>query len=197
MEQQKPEFWNNNYQTNKTGWDIGAVSTPLKEYFDQISDKTLKILIPGAGNAYEAEYLWRKGFKNVFVLDFSEVAASLFLNRYPDFPKENVIVQDFFQHNGQYNLIIEQTFFSAIQPNQRKEYAEKMAQLLIVGGKLVGLLFNHPILLPGPPFGGTPEEYQKLFSPKYKLRTFETANNSIQAREGRELFLILEKKANN
>ena len=66
-------FWTNRYQENRTGWDIGYPSTPLKEYFDQLDNKALKILIPGAGNAYEAEYLWQQGFKNVHVLDISEI----------------------------------------------------------------------------------------------------------------------------
>ena len=54
-----------------TGWDIGGPSTPLVKYFDQLADKQRKILIPGAGNAYEAEYLWAQGFSNVHVLDIA------------------------------------------------------------------------------------------------------------------------------
>ena len=34
-------FWNNKYFTYKTGWDVGEITTPLKEYFDQISDKKM------------------------------------------------------------------------------------------------------------------------------------------------------------
>jgi|GEM_PF-3928663 len=26
------QYWNNRYKTDQTGWDIGFVSTPLKEY---------------------------------------------------------------------------------------------------------------------------------------------------------------------
>ena len=66
-----PEYWSNRYQTNDFSWDIGEISTPLKEYIDQLSDKNIPILIPGAGNAYEAEYLHHKGCKNVFVLDYA------------------------------------------------------------------------------------------------------------------------------
>ena len=56
------KFWNQRYLENDTGWDIGYISTPIKEYFDQINNKKLKILIPGGGNSYEAEYLYKKGF---------------------------------------------------------------------------------------------------------------------------------------
>ena len=51
------EYWEERYRAGTTGWDIGSPSTPLKEYIDQLQDPSKKILIPGAGNAYEAEYL--------------------------------------------------------------------------------------------------------------------------------------------
>lgn len=60
METEKSEetYWTTRYKEKKTGWDIGYPSTPIKAYADQLTDKQLKILIPGAGNAYEAEYFF-------------------------------------------------------------------------------------------------------------------------------------------
>lgn len=40
-------YWTERYGKGETGWDIGHVSTPIKEYVDQLEDKELKILIPG------------------------------------------------------------------------------------------------------------------------------------------------------
>ena len=54
------KYWQDKYINQHTGWDIGYISTPIKEYIDQLSDKSLKILIPGAGNAHEAAYLYKK-----------------------------------------------------------------------------------------------------------------------------------------
>ena len=110
------KFWDLQYLAENTGWDVGSVSTPLKEYIDQLNDKNIKILIPGAGNAYEAEYLHLKGFASVTVLDISALAIKSFHNRFPDFPEEYLLNQDFFEHTGTYDLIIEQTFFCAINP---------------------------------------------------------------------------------
>ncbi|MDH5647012.1 MAG: TPMT family class I SAM-dependent methyltransferase, partial [Candidatus Heimdallarchaeota archaeon] len=62
-----PANWNKRYADKQTGWDIGSISTPLKQYFDQLTDTSLRLLIPGAGNSYEAEYLYSKGFQNVTV----------------------------------------------------------------------------------------------------------------------------------
>jgi methyl halide transferase len=52
------DFWNNKYIENNTGWDLENVSPPIAAYFDQVENKALKILIPGAGNSHEAEYLF-------------------------------------------------------------------------------------------------------------------------------------------
>ncbi len=188
-----PEYWDNFYEKDKLGWDIGYVSTPLKEYFDQIDDKNLKILVPGAGSGWEAEYLYNNGFENTFMLDFSQRAIEKFIKRCPSFPLKNIIKTDFFLHCGKYDLIVEQTFFSSIPRSLRKDYADKVYNLLKPGGKFTGLLFNHEFPFDEPPFGGTPEEYKKLFA-RFKFKVFETAYNSIKPRRGREIFFILEKE---
>ena len=72
------DFWNNRYKNKETGWDIGYASTPLKNYIDQLENKGIRILIPGCGNAYEAEYLHLKGFNNVFLLDIAPMALQQF-----------------------------------------------------------------------------------------------------------------------
>ena len=136
------DFWESRYTTADTGWDLGGPSTPLKEYIDQLTNKALRILIPGAGRAYEAEYLQTLGFKNVFVIDLTDAPFADLLKRCPDFPKDHLIVGDFFAHQASYDLIVEQTFFCALDPALRTRYVEKMYELLVPGGKLVGVLFD-------------------------------------------------------
>lgn len=173
---------------------MGYVSTPLKEYIDQIADKNLKVLIPGAGNAHEAEYMHLQGFRNVYVLDISEEAVNNFTGRFPDFPKDHIVCGDFFSHESKYDLILEQTFFCAIDPSDRKKYADKIYTLLKENGKLAGVLFNHEFEKAGPPFGGTEKEYRNYFGSRFYYKVFETSYNSIKPRAGRELFMILAKK---
>ena len=69
-----------------------------------------------------------------------------------------------------------------------------MHELLVDGGKLVGLLFDFPLTEDGPPFGGNKEEYLTYFEPHFEIAIMERAYNSIQPRSGRELFVKLEKK---
>ena len=176
------------------GWDVGYVSHPIKEYFDQLVDKTIKILVPGAGKAWEVEYLHKAGFTNVFLLDFAEEGISKFIKRCPTFPESNVLNEDFFLHKGNYDLIVEQTFFSSFHPKQRPKIVDKLSELLLSKGKYMGILFNHEFEFEGPPFGGTPGEYAQLFASNFETLYFETAYNSIKPRKGRELFLLLRKK---
>ena len=128
--------WDNRYLNNDIGWDLGTVSPPLKAYFDQLENKELKILIPGGGNAHEAEYLFNSGFVNVFVVDLSKTAIDNIKKRIPEFPSSHLILGDFFEVDDAFDLIIEQTFFCALNPNLRENYAQKMHQLLKVKGTL-------------------------------------------------------------
>lgn len=186
-------FWNNRYLNNETGWDIGYVSTPLKTYIDQLQNKNIKILIPGGGNSYESEYLYNNGFKNVYVVDISEKALQNFKERVPDFPTTQLLHKDFFTIDTTFDLIFEQTFFCALHPKLRKQYALKMYELLVENGKLVGVLFNFPLPKKEPPFGGDIDEYRTLFSSHFIIESLELCYNSIPKRSGREFFIKLVK----
>ncbi len=185
-------FWEERYANNNIGWNIGYPSTPLKQYIDQIEDNTLKISIPGAGNSYEAEYLWNLGFKNFFVADIVNQPLENFKQRVPEFPASQLLNIDFFELEDSFDLILEQTFFCALNPNLRQNYAEQMHRLLKPNGKLVGLLFNFELTASGPPFGGSISEYHSLFENKFEIRHLENAINSIKERQGNELFFIFE-----
>lgn len=185
------KYWTDRYHSGQTQWDAGAVTTPLKEYFDQLTDKSISILIPGCGNAWEAEYLHGLGFSNVFLVDISHLPLNEFARRCPGFPSGHLLHRDFFLLEQKFDMIVEQTFFCSLDPSQRKTYAEKCADLLNEGGKLVGLLFNDQLNKDHPPYGGSKEEYLQYFKPMYNVNVFEMCYNSIKPREGRELFIHL------
>lgn len=190
------QYWSERYANKQTGWDIGKISDPLKVYFDQLENKSMYILIPGCGKAHEAAYLLEKGFTNITLIDISKTVAELLDAKFRNFcdaGRCKVIHQDFFLHEGSYDLIIEQTFFCALDPSRREEYVRKMHSLLKAEGKLSGLLFNHHFP-DSPPFGGDKEEYQQLFRPYFDLKTLELCHNSIYQRFGAEFFINFQKK---
>jgi len=196
--QEEKKYWSQRYAEKRTGWDLGEPSTPLKEYIDQLDSKEIKILIPGAGNSYEATYLFNKGFKRINILDIAEEPLKSFNERNPDFPSNQLIEGDFFKHQGSYDLILEQTFFCSFLPRKstRRHYAQKMHELLGPNGKLVGLWFDIPLKndTEKRPFGGDKKEYLGYLSPLFKVITFEKAYNSVASRVNDELFGIFQKK---
>jgi SAM-dependent methyltransferase len=180
-------YWDNQYQANIIGWDLGQVSPPIKTYIDTIENKDAQILIPGCGNTYEAEYLIQQGFTNITVID---IAPTLVENLKKKFAKNNnitVVLGDFFEHQGNYDFIIEQTFFCALPPTMRQKYVWKMHQLLKDNGKLIGLLFNREFEV-SPPFGGNLNEYEQLFQKAFEFNSISLAGNSIPSRANTELF---------
>jgi methyl halide transferase len=186
-------YWTNRYLTEDVSWDAGSITAPLKEYINQLTNKNISILIPGAGNSWEAEYLFKQGFRNVVVIDISSEPLNNLRKRLPEFPESNLIEADFFKHAGQYDLILEQTFFCAIDPSMRAAYANKMNELLKLDGHLAGVLFDAELNKNKPPFGGTKEEYITYFTPYFEIK-IESCYNSIAPRAGRELFIRLKKK---
>ena len=189
------EFWNDRCENQETGWDIGYASPAIVNYFEKIKDQNAKILIPGCGNAYEAEAIYNLGFRNIHLLDIAPLAVENLKEKF-SFAKDMVITcEDFFEHENQYDYIVEQTIFCALSPNLRKMYVEKSASLLLPNGKIVGLLFNTEFEKQGPPFGGEITEYKVLFEPQFDIEKMESCYNSITPRNGKELFIQLKKRS--
>jgi methyl halide transferase len=191
---QDESYWDLQYQSETTGWDLGMVSPPIKVYVDQLKDTTISVLIPGCGNTYEAEYLLEKGFTNITVIDIAPTLVEKLKEKFKNNTSIRVILGDFFEHQGSYDLILEQTFFCALPPQMRQKYVWKMHQLLSKNGKIAGLLFNRSFAV-SPPFGGNTIEYEQLFSEAFHFKILGTSYNSVTPRAQSELFFVFEKKA--
>jgi len=187
-------YWDLQYQSETTGWDLGTISPPIKAYVDQLKDTTISVLIPGCGNTYEAEYLLEKGFTNITVIDIAPTLVQKLNEKFKNTNAIRVIHGDFFEHKGSYDLILEQTFFCALPPQMRQKYVWKMHHLLSKNGKIAGLLFNRSFEV-SPPFGGNTTEYEQLFSEAFYFKILETSYNSVTPRAQSELFFVFEKKS--
>jgi SAM-dependent methyltransferase len=185
-------YWDTQYKSNAIGWDLGQISPAIKLYIDTLADKNSAILIPGCGNTYEAEYLLEKGFTNITVIDIAPTLVENLKSKFKNNHNIKVLLGDFFNHEGNYNLIIEQTFFCALPPSMRQNYVCKMHQLLSNNGKLIGLLFNRNFDV-NPPFGGSKDEYEQLFHAAFYFSKLEVSKNSNPKRFDSELFFEFEK----
>lgn len=190
------KYWENRWLQGQTGWDLGSIAPPLKRLADQLVNKDEKILIPGAGNGYEAEYLFQKGFNNVYVVDIADAPLRKLQTRVPDFPSSQLINCDFFdlKLNVEFDLIVEHTFFCALDPRLRSDYAAKVFELLKPGGVLSGLMFSFPLSEQGPPFGGSKDEYLSYFREYTSSISIEVETISAKGREGKEYFIKAVKK---
>lgn len=187
-------FWNTRWENNQTGWDIGQASPAITAYMAQYANKNAAILIPGCGNAHEVSYLLRTGFTNITLIDIAPKAVALLKEKYDKNPEVTIILGDFFEHQGKYDLMIEQTFFCAISPILRKKYVQQSAALLNTDGRIIGLMFNTIFDKQGPPFGGKIEAYKLLFDAYFKIEKMENCYNSIPPRANKEAFINLIKK---
>lgn len=188
------EYWDAQWQNKTTGWDIGYASPAIAEYMAQYENKNAALLIPGCGNAYEADFLLHHGFTNITLIDIAPKAVENLQQKFKSRKEINILCEDFFQHKGQYEVMIEQTFFCAIPPAKRNEYAKQAASLLNKNGKIIGLLFDKKFEQQGPPFGGCPCEYKPVFEPYFHIAKMEECYNSIPQRAGSEVFIQLIKK---
>lgn len=188
-------YWDIQYKTKTTGWDLGQIAPPIQNFINSLENKNSRILIPGCGNTYEAEYLLEKGFTNVTVIDIAPTLVAVLQKKFANNPNINIILGDFFDHKGKYDLIIEQTFFCALPPFLRQKYVWKMHQLLAEEGILAGLLFNRPFEV-SPPFGGSQKEYELLFKDAFSFLKLEIAENSATPRANSELFFKFKKNSN-
>jgi SAM-dependent methyltransferase len=185
------DFWNSRWEKGETQWDIGYASPALVEFTENNIPKDARILIPGCGNAYEAEYLHRAGYTNLYIADLSPLPFENLLQRYPKFPENHCLTVNFFEISDSFDLVLEQTFFCALHPTERSSYVEQMYKILKPGGCLAGLLFNAEMNTDRPPYGGNETEYRKLFSNYFEIRRMEPCMNSIPPRADKEVFIEL------
>lgn len=187
-------FWNLRWETHSTGWDIGYPSPPITEYFRNLKDKDSAVLIPGCGNAHEAEFLSENGFTDITLVDIAPKAVEILKEKFRDNPVVKVFCADFFEFEGRFDFMVEQTFFCTHYPWRREKFAEKSASLLNPGGIVTGVLFASEFEREGPPFGGTEASYKRIFEPWFEIKKMELCYNSISPRAGNELFIELVKK---
>ena len=189
--------WQRHYDEKDLGWDLGQVAPPFMNLLESNVITPCKTLVPGCGRGHEVVYLAENGF-DVTAVDYS-IGAVDYLRQVVQQRKLNseILHIDFFDlnstHDGIYDLLIEQTFFCAISPNERTFYVTTVARLLKSGGMLAGLFYNTD-KEGGPPFNTTEEDIIKHFSELFEIRDLARAKNSAIQRKDKEFLVILVKK---
>ncbi len=195
----KCEDWQRHYEENDLGWDLGQVAPPFVKLWQEEKLPLGKVLVPGCGRGHEVVFLAENGF-DVTAIDFSSGAVTYLKNALKKRNLEGRILhQDFFSldesHEGVYDLVLEQTFFCAISPKQRRDYVLNVSRILKPGGILVGL-FYHTDEQGGPPYNTTREDIEMHFSKNFEIQELDKTSLSAEQRKDKEWLGILKKPEN-
>ena len=137
----RPAFWNQRYASGETPWTLHAVPAALRSFVKRTQTRGT-VLIPGCGTDHAVLQFFRTAGFEVTAIDFSTVAVAQTKNALRNFDGK-IILGDFFKFDFQnrFDLIYERTFLCALHPRRWPEYAKRVAQLLRLRGKLVGVFF--------------------------------------------------------
>ncbi|MCO5142494.1 MAG: TPMT family class I SAM-dependent methyltransferase [Oligoflexia bacterium] len=191
--------WNDHYLEGITPWDLQGPCPQILEFTKEPwFSSTASILLPGAGRGHDAIALASMGH-NVSAVDFAPGAIKALLQQAKE-KKQNVHVfqRDFFSlsndpfHKERYDIIIEYTFFCAIDPKLRANYIKLAHQLLRPNGYFAGIFFPTTNDKEPPPFVVDREEVLSLFKEGFTGEICEP-NISIKPRKGREFLGIFKK----
>ena len=159
-------FWSERYAEDRTPWDLGEVSRPVRELVDAAFPAAGEVFIPGCGRGHEALFLAGRGYA-VTALDY--VAAPLEHLRRVALARDlkmEIVQADAFalpeNHAGRYDVFLEQTFLCAIPPARWPAYEALACRVLKPGGRLLGVFMVVAVESP-PPYHTPPEVVQGLF----------------------------------
>ncbi len=175
----QPDFWSVRYAAGKTPWDFGGVPSALKSFLER-SSVPGRVLIPGCGSGYEIQAFHAAGY-DVSAIDFSPAAIDQ-TKRLLGPLAERVILGDFFTHDfGQrrFDLIYERTFLCSMTPTRWPAYVNRMADLLLPGGRLIGVFLYGQTRSSGPPFPLAEPEAEQLFKKHFELVLSEAMTDSL------------------
>lgn len=192
-----PAFWEERYQRNEAGWDLGGPTPVFSRLLESKQFAPGTIIVLGAGRGYDAREFARQGF-TVTAIDFAAQAArDMRAMAEPNAPVE-ILQADIFDLppalDGTFDYALEYVCFCAIPPRRRLEYADVVTRLLKPGGIFIDLAFPLEIRDGGPPFAVSSGEFLSLFRARgFTLLHREFPPDSIQPRRHREELLIFQK----
>ncbi len=191
------EDWQGHYERGELMWDIEQVSPPFALLWEKGKLTPGKAVIPGCGRGHEVIYFAERGF-DVTAVDFAVGAVSLLKNSLVERKlPARVIHGNFFDldasHDGTYDIMFEQTFFSAIAPSQRALYVETSARILKKNALLLALFYETGGE-GGPPFNTTQAEIRQNFSSHFAIEYLERSADSVERRKDKEWLAFLRKK---
>lgn len=158
-------FWTSKYNESEIPpWDLNQVHPSLVESLKQLKLLRSRILVLGCGRAHDAAFLAQQGHI-VTAIDISPEAINRAEQLYGKIENLNFVEADVFkfieEHQGQFDIVFDHTFYCAIPPEYRKKLVSSWKKAISDDGHILGIFF-HMFKPDGPPFGGSEWDlYQK------------------------------------
>eukprot|EP00277_Geminigera_cryophila_P009742 CAMPEP_0179406744 /NCGR_PEP_ID=MMETSP0799-20121207/1085_1 /TAXON_ID=46947 /ORGANISM="Geminigera cryophila, Strain CCMP2564" /LENGTH=216 /DNA_ID=CAMNT_0021177883 /DNA_START=36 /DNA_END=683 /DNA_ORIENTATION=- len=140
-------------------FDVAGVSRPLAAELlrrNHAERAGMSALVPGCGRAYDALALADHGFESVTAIDLSPAACTAAEAEIggKSASSVRVLCGDFFELDGniKYDLIWDNTFLCAIEPEARERWAQQMRSLIAPTGELITCVFPIGEREGGPPY---------------------------------------------
>ena len=189
--------WNQAYIEEQTPWNMNAINPLFEKHTAQlIKQSGARFLIPGAGHGHEVSF-FESHSKNVTAFDLSPHAKEAFKKLYPH-SSCDYRVGDFFDHsafrkNETFDVVVENYFFVALDPELRKKTIQHIHGLLKNKGLYAGVFFMRASQ-EGPPFGLSEWELRAHIENYFTIKEWERSPYSHPRRSDMELWVVLEKK---
>lgn len=194
------ESWENIYQNEKPGWDIGYVTPAIKEYYLEHCQTWLQpghIIIPGCGFGHEVSFFLEHGF-TVTAIDFAKTPIEALHKKHGKKSQLKLLSQDIFlltsKEISPADYILEHTCFCAIPIRNRPKYVEFVKKFLKPKGVFFGLFYKFNDSTEGPPHPITDQEINDLFSPDFEIQHLAPSPFSLEKRKGKEKLFKMQKK---
>jgi methyl halide transferase len=190
-----PRFWEELYRAGDSPWDLGEPAPSFVRFATgEEAPQPGDLIVLGCGRGHDAVFFAGLGYE-VTAVDFAPSAledARRLAERsgvQVDFVQADMFAlpQEF---SGRFDSVVEHTCFAAIPPQRRPGYVEVVHGLLRPGGLYIAVLFAHG-RTGGPPFTTDIDEVRTMFGPRFRIERLEVAQESVKARQGKELFALM------
>lgn len=194
---EKPQYWADVYKTETNpGWNLNEPAEAFKDMLQRVKLPKSRILVLGAGEGHDAALFAQAGHV-VTAVDFSKEGIKRGKEKYGHLANLHFEEANIFhlpqQWNHSFDVVIEHTCYCAIPPDQRNELVRLWRRMLHEEGQLMAVFYTME-KRSGPPYGTTEWEVRKRLQDYFHFLFWGRWRQSIERRQGKELFVLAKKK---
>jgi thiopurine S-methyltransferase len=193
--------WAQRYVALDTPWDLGAehpeIAARIAGGLRPASPSVARALVPGCGRGHDAVALARAGWR-VSAVDFTDATQGALQDRLAELGGEFVLQDALEPVAGvRFDLVLDHTFFCALNPALRARWGAAMALSLAPQGRVCALVYpvGKPIEDGGPPFGTSVDDLLAALGADFRVLSDEAATQRVPQRSFEERWAVFARKS--